>query len=79
MPDRDLSMDFMKPQYPPDLVDRISKDHPVNCLGCEHLRALPDRTTLCTFGGSPRKVDVLDPLLTNRRCKLARSQDQPGY
>ncbi len=71
-------MDFIKPQYPADLVDRISKDHPVNCLGCEHLRALPDRTTLCTFGGAPRKVDVLDPLLTNRRCKLAEADGERG-
>jgi hypothetical protein len=70
-------MDFIKPQYPADLAERVSKDHPVNCLGCEHLRALPDKTTLCTFGGSPRKVDVLDPLLTNRRCKLAERQDLP--
>jgi hypothetical protein len=43
----------------------------VNGPGCEHLRVLPDRTTLCTFGGSPRKVDVPDPLLANRRCKHA--------
>jgi hypothetical protein len=41
----------------------------VNCLGCEHLRALPDKTTLCAYGGSPRKVDVLDPLRTSQKCK----------
>ncbi len=32
------------------MVDRISKDYPVNCLGCEHLRALPDKTTQCRSG-----------------------------
>lgn len=71
-------MKYIRPQHPPDLVDRIGKDYPANCLGCEHLRALPDRTTLCTFGGSPRKVDVLDPLRTNRKCKLAENRDFHG-
>jgi hypothetical protein len=70
-------MDLMKPRHPADLAERVSKEYPVNCIGCEHLRVLPDRTTLCTFGGSPRKVDVLDPLLANRRCKHAGKPDLP--
>jgi hypothetical protein len=71
-------MEFIRPQHPPDLVDRVSRDYPVNCLGCEHLRALPDKTALCTFGGSPRKVDVLAPLRTNRKCKYAEEPDPSG-
>lgn len=70
-------MDLTRPAHPDDLVERINRDYPVNCLGCEHLRALPDRTTVCVFGGSPRKVDVLDPLTTNRKCKLVESQGIP--
>ena len=70
-------MDLIRPQCPPDLAERVSKDHPVNCLGCEHLRALPDRTTLCTFGGAARKVDVLDPLRTNNKCKHTEEQSAP--
>jgi len=68
-------MELQKPLYPGELVERVSKDYPINCLGCEHLRALPDKTTLCTFGGSPRKVDVLDPLLTSRKCKHLEQRD----
>lgn len=64
-------MDLQKPEYPADLIERLKSEYPLNCLGCEHLRALPDRTTLCAYGGSPRKVDVLNPLMGNVRCKLA--------
>ena len=67
-------MELDKPRYPGELVERVSKDYPINCLGCEHLRTLPDRTTVCAFGGAPRKVDVLDPLLTNRKCKHLEQQ-----
>ncbi len=62
-------MDLDSPQYPPLLVERMKKELPFSCIGCEHLRALPDRTTLCTYGGSPRKVNVIDPLMSNRTCK----------
>jgi hypothetical protein len=72
-----MLMEFIRPQHPSDLVDRVGKDYPVNCLGCEHLRALPDKTMLCAFGGSPRKVDVLDPLRTSRKCKYMEEQDRP--
>lgn len=73
---RDRGMEYLRPRHPSELVDRVSRDYPVNCLGCEHLRALPDKTTLCTFGGSPRKVDVLDPMRTNRKCKHADVLEQ---
>ncbi len=62
-------MDLEKPQYPAELVDRMKKEYPFSCIGCEFLRSLPDRTTLCTYGGSPRKVNVIDPLMSNRNCK----------
>jgi len=42
-----------------------------------YLNALPDKTPLCIYGGSPRKVDMLDPLLTNRKCKYAEKRDIP--
>ncbi len=70
-----MHMELFRPRHPADLVDRVGKNYPVNCLGCEHLRALPDRTTLCTFGGSPRKVDVLDPLRSNRKCIRLEEQN----
>lgn len=69
-------MDLDRPQYPASLVDRMKKELPFSCIGCEHLRALPDRTTLCTYGGSPRKVNVIDPLVSNRNCK--HNQKDPG-
>jgi hypothetical protein len=72
-----MLMEFIRPRHPSDLVDQVGKDYPVNCLGCEYLRALPDRTTLCAFGGSPRKVDVLDPLRTSRKCKHLEEQGRP--
>ncbi|WP_424358506.1 hypothetical protein [Methanocella sp. MCL-LM] len=62
-------MDLDRPLYPDSLVDRMKKEFPFSCIGCEFLRALPDRTMLCAYGGSPRKVDVLDPLMSNRNCK----------
>ena len=69
-------MDLEKPQYPPTLIDRMKKEYPFSCIGCEFLRALPDRTTLCTYGGNPRKVNVIDPLMSNRNCK--HNQPQAG-
>lgn len=70
-------MDLDRPQYPAELVDRMKKEFPFSCIGCEHLRALPDRTTLCTYGGNPRKVNVIDPLLSNRTC-IHNQRDQPS-
>lgn len=69
-------MDLDRPRYPESLVDRMKKEFPFSCIGCEHLRTLPDRTTLCTYGGSPRKVDALDPLMSNRTCK--HNKPEPG-
>ncbi len=43
----------------------------------EPTEELANKIRLCTFGGSPRKVDVLDPLLANRRCKHAEKKDLP--
>jgi len=61
-------MDLDRPQFPSDLVDRMKKELPFSCFGCEYLRALPDRTTLCAYGGSPRVINVIDPLVSNRGC-----------
>ncbi|HMK47497.1 MAG TPA: hypothetical protein VK436_12800 [Methanocella sp.] len=46
----------------------MKKEFPLSCFGCEHLRELPDRTMLCAYGGSPRKVNMIDPLVSNRDC-----------
>jgi hypothetical protein len=64
-------MDFIKPEFPKDMIDKINKAYPQNCFGCEHFRSLPDKkTNICLKDGKMCKVDAFNPVLTNPSCKF---------
>jgi hypothetical protein len=63
-------MDMDKPSFPDALFESVKGQYPQNCMRCDYLRAVPGaRAYVCLKGGSPQKVDILQPALTCTACK----------
>lgn len=73
-------MDLIRPSFPKELIDQVSKNYSQNCFGCEYLRILEGmKTNVCVIGDRICKVDVLYPTLTNPACKFNASKNPFAY